>query len=457
MDDWDWSYSDWSTPSYDWGSSYDWSTPSWDVPTYSDWSAPSYDWSTPSYDDFDSVNIGDWSTPSYDAGYWSDYLPSYESSYDYGWSTPSYNEYDFNPVSYEPSTDYSSWSDIQPVDYTEPSYSYSDYSDMDSAIRNIDLAEGLGDLSPYQAEEARLGVQQDTARQLALENLQQQASEELSGLTTDAYRQQREAEMQQMASDELAALAPQMARQERMAEYQKQASSELDAIKGQLAQSAVKDAMGMLSSAINPQQSSGSNPLAQASQQLLTDLAKKLGATGLAQAQAAAKYQASPIAGALGMGQSVLQILKAFQGQDRTPTQARSSTVQGIGPSAQAARPVRTLYAKGGAVELPTEVMGGLLPLTLKIAEHMLSAGSGRHQGLIPGEDGGQDDVVDIKAAPGEYVIDAEIVSALGDGNSENGARKLDEMRYNIRKHKRTGGLAQIAPKAKNVKEYLKG
>lgn len=456
MDDWDWSYSDWSTPSYssDWSTSYDWSTPSWDVPSYSDWSAPSYDWSIPSfsYDDYssdpwDSVTISDWSTPSYDSGYWSDYLPSYEPSYD--WSTPSYEDA-YTPVSYDTAEPFT-WSDIQ----TPDTYAYTDSTtaDMDSALRNIDIAEGVGQLTPYQAEEARLGVQQDEARKSALEELQAQASQELSSVQDqEAARQARMAEMQAQAGDELAAAEADRMRQERMAEYQKQASSELDAVRAQLARDAVKSAMGTVSDVVNPK-SSGTS---QAQQSILEQLAKTLGATGLKQAQAAARYQASPIAGVANTAQSVLQILKALKGENNMPTQARSSTVQNIGPTAQGARGVRTLYAKGGKVhEVPVDVMGGLLPIALKMAEHLMSGN--RHEGLIQGEEGGQDDVVDIKAAPGEYIIDAEIVSALGDGNNENGARKLDKMRYNIRKHKRSGGLAQIAPKAKAVSDYMKG
>jgi len=70
---------------------------------------------------------------------------------------------------------------------------------------------------------------------------------------------------------------------------------------------------------------------------------------------------------------------------------------------------------------------------------------------------GGQDDVVKALLAPGEYVFDAEIVSALGDGSTEAGAKKLDQFRKNIRKHKRTGGLSSIPPRAKPVEKYLKG
>lgn len=143
---------------------------------------------------------------------------------------------------------------------------------------------------------------------------------------------------------------------------------------------------------------------------------------------------------------------------------ARASTVQNIGPQAVAARPVSSTVMRakdGGKVELPKYVKGGLLPLTMKIAELLMAQQQGeeapRHKGLIGGEDSGQEDNVEALLSPGEYVIDAEIVSALGDGNTDAGAKKLDEMRYNIRKHKRSGGLAQIAPKAKSPEKYMKG
>lgn len=75
----------------------------------------------------------------------------------------------------------------------------------------------------------------------------------------------------------------------------------------------------------------------------------------------------------------------------------------------------------------------------------------------IPGSAGGQDDVVDAKLAPGEYVWDADTVSALGDGNNEAGAQKLDQMRQHVRAHKRSAPVDQIPPKAKSPLAYLKG
>ena len=53
--------------------------------------------------------------------------------------------------------------------------------------------------------------------------------------------------------------------------------------------------------------------------------------------------------------------------------------------------------------------------------------------------------------------MDADVVAALGDGNTDAGAAKLDAMRENIRKHKRSAPPSKIPPKAKPVKAYLKG
>ena len=46
----------------------------------------------------------------------------------------------------------------------------------------------------------------------------------------------------------------------------------------------------------------------------------------------------------------------------------------------------------------------------------------------------------------------------LGDGSSDAGAKKLDELRHNIRKHK-GGALAKgkFAPDAKSPLSYMKG
>lgn len=68
----------------------------------------------------------------------------------------------------------------------------------------------------------------------------------------------------------------------------------------------------------------------------------------------------------------------------------------------------------------------------------------------------GRADNIDAKLSENEYVIDAETVALLGDGNPEAGAKKLDSMRLRIRKHK-GGALARgkFSPAARDPMAYL--
>lgn len=70
---------------------------------------------------------------------------------------------------------------------------------------------------------------------------------------------------------------------------------------------------------------------------------------------------------------------------------------------------------------------------------------------------GGQEDDIPAVLSNNEYVMDADTVSALGDGNPDAGALKLDKMRENIRRHKRSASPKNIPPKAKAPEQYLKG
>lgn len=70
---------------------------------------------------------------------------------------------------------------------------------------------------------------------------------------------------------------------------------------------------------------------------------------------------------------------------------------------------------------------------------------------------GGQADNILAAVSPNEYIFDAATVADLGDGNPDEGARKLDKMRENVRKHKRAAPANKIPPKAKSPEQYLKG
>lgn len=72
------------------------------------------------------------------------------------------------------------------------------------------------------------------------------------------------------------------------------------------------------------------------------------------------------------------------------------------------------------------------------------------------GPGGGQDDLIDAKLSPGEFVFDASTVSDLGDGNNDEGARRLERMVQQIRLHKR-GGRRQLPPRSRAPLDYLRG
>jgi hypothetical protein len=75
--------------------------------------------------------------------------------------------------------------------------------------------------------------------------------------------------------------------------------------------------------------------------------------------------------------------------------------------------------------------------------------------GHVSGESSGQADDVNARLSDGEYVIDADVVSALGDGNNAAGARSLDQLREAVRKDKRSAPANKIPPKAKPAVKYL--
>lgn len=77
---------------------------------------------------------------------------------------------------------------------------------------------------------------------------------------------------------------------------------------------------------------------------------------------------------------------------------------------------------------------------------------------LARGSGSGRADTINAKLSDGEYVFDAETVALLGDGSTDEGARRLDQMRGEIRRHKgRTLAKGKFSPDAKSPLSYLKG
>ena len=125
------------------------------------------------------------------------------------------------------------------------------------------------------------------------------------------------------------------------------------------------------------------------------------------------------------------------------------------------------LYARGGLAAhhaamgqaMPTVMLGmGLnrMPGAAAMQGGPRLYAEGGHTGPVHGAGGGQDDLVPARLSPGEYVFDADTVAALGDGSSEEGARRLDAWREHLRQHKRSAPANSIPPKAHDAPYYLK-
>jgi hypothetical protein len=96
-----------------------------------------------------------------------------------------------------------------------------------------------------------------------------------------------------------------------------------------------------------------------------------------------------------------------------------------------------------GVYNVVKQARGGALSAVARFAR---GAGSGR------------DDTINAKLSDGEYVMDAETVALLGDGSNEEGARRLDKMREDVRAHKgKMLAKGKISPNAKSPLAYLKG
>lgn len=104
--------------------------------------------------------------------------------------------------------------------------------------------------------------------------------------------------------------------------------------------------------------------------------------------------------------------------------------------------PVISAYKKGGRTNGFFEVEQMEYP-----------SGLGRY---IAGETKGQDDKIPAVLSDGEFVIPADVVADLGDGNNDAGAKELYKFMSNIRKHKR-GGKVNLPPKAKDLANYMRG
>lgn len=165
---------------------------------------------------------------------------------------------------------------------------------------------------------------------------------------------------------------------------------------------------------------------------------------------------------------ALFDLIKQRQGADlssKLEPWTQQLTAQGWDAS-QGLAPVTSALGQFGVTKVP-ELRPGLSGIgapvnqATALAEGGAFGGGGRTTqgalGLLAGGTAGQDDEINARLSDGEYVMDADVVAALGDGNTAAGARKLDKMRESIRAHKRSASAKSIPPKAKLISSYLKG
>ena len=87
-------------------------------------------------------------------------------------------------------------------------------------------------------------------------------------------------------------------------------------------------------------------------------------------------------------------------------------------------------------------------------SEHA-QGGPSRAAGPVAGPGGGQDDLIPAYLADGEHVLDADVVSAIGDGSTDEGHRRVEAMKRKIRGQKRGASAGNIPPKVKGLSAYF--
>jgi hypothetical protein len=73
----------------------------------------------------------------------------------------------------------------------------------------------------------------------------------------------------------------------------------------------------------------------------------------------------------------------------------------------------------------------------------------------VKGAGDGTSDSIPAMLASGEFVIPADVVSSLGNGDNDAGAQVLDKFMLTIRKHKRNADPKGLPPDSRGALEYL--
>ena len=137
------------------------------------------------------------------------------------------------------------------------------------------------------------------------------------------------------------------------------------------------------------------------------------------------------------------------------PTASATSLIRTYIPSATDAEIAEFLATEEGMQFL---TRFGEPPVGRARGGSMRGTGTSRNSYAVKGAGTGRSDEIPALLSDGEYVIDAETVAMLGDGSSEAGAKRLDDFRIKIRKHKgRNLAKGKFSANAKRPEKYLAG
>jgi hypothetical protein len=79
----------------------------------------------------------------------------------------------------------------------------------------------------------------------------------------------------------------------------------------------------------------------------------------------------------------------------------------------------------------------------------------GLNNTYVQGGGDGTSDSIPARLANSEYVIPADVVSALGNGSSDSGSRTLDQFLKTVRAHKTSNGSKGLPPDSQGPLAYL--
>lgn len=142
------------------------------------------------------------------------------------------------------------------------------------------------------------------------------------------------------------------------------------------------------------------------------------------------------------------------QGQDGITAFAPTNDLMNNSYDAMSAAGLRSLGALPSAGS-PYGLKGGGKVENRNSAPHIPEFITGKTGHYVDGKGDGQSDDIPAMLADGEYVFDADTVSALGNGSSKAGAQLLDHFRESLREHKRSAPTDKIPPAASPL-QYMK-